>query len=335
MPAVFDSLVAHQGMSPSKAWRVTFIVPLICLIVCGLGMLFLCPDSPMGSWEDQAMLVRKNMEAHGMSSSGDVTPVGTPDRCGSDEEKNPGEERDVKVGDHEHPISRNEAMEFARGEVIVKPTLRDALHVCYSPQTIFHVATYACSFGGELAINAILSSYFKKNFPHLDQTKASNYAAIFGFLNFLNRPLGGVIADIIYNKCGRNLWLKKVWIVACGVLTGALLIVIGKVNPSEANGGNIGTLVGLVVVMAIFIEAGNGANFALVPHVHPSANGILSGLTGGGGNIGGIMFAVVFRFMHGGNDYAMGLWVIGIITIALNLAVCWIPPLPKGQIGGH
>jgi NNP family nitrate/nitrite transporter-like MFS transporter len=47
------------------------------------------------------------------------------------------------------------------------------------------------------------------------------------------------------------------------------------------------------------------------------------------------MFAVVFRFMHGGNDYAMGLWVIGIITIALNLAVCWIPPLPKGQIGGH
>ncbi|KAF4951140.1 hypothetical protein FGADI_7755 [Fusarium gaditjirri] len=335
MPAVFDSLVAHQGMSPSKAWRVTFIVPLICLIVCGLGMLFLCPDSPMGSWEDQAMLVRENMEAHGMSCSGDVTPVGTPDRCGSDEEKNPSKERDVKVGDHEHPISRNEAIEFARGEVIVKPTLRDTLHVCYSPQTIFHVATYACSFGGELAINAILSSYYKKNFPHLDQTKASNYAAIFGFLNFLNRPLGGVIADIIYNKCGRNLWLKKAWIVACGVLTGALLIVIGKVNPSEANGGGIGTLVGLIVVMAIFIEAGNGANFALVPHVHPSANGILSGLTGGGGNIGGIMFAVVFRFMHGGNDYAMGLWVIGIITIALNLAVCWIPPLPKGQIGGH
>src|SRR6478735_4922390 len=141
MPAVFDSLVANHGLTPSKAWRVTFIVPLICLIICGLGMLFLCPDSPMGSWEDQAMLVRKNMEAHGMSSSGDVTPVGTPDRCGSDEEKNPGEERDVKVGDHEHPISRNEAMEFARGEVIVKPTLRDALHVCYSPQTIFHVAT--------------------------------------------------------------------------------------------------------------------------------------------------------------------------------------------------
>ncbi|KAF5669218.1 mfs nnp nitrate nitrite transporter [Fusarium heterosporum] len=333
MPAVFDSLVAHQGMSPSKAWRVTFIVPLICLIVCGLGMLFLCPDSPMGSWDEQAFQVRKNMEAHGITSSGDVTPIPTPARSMVDEEKT--REKDVKIGDHEHSISRNEAVEIAQGEIVVKPTLREALPVTYSPQTIFHVATYACSFGGELAINAILSSYFKKNFPHLDQTKASNYAAIFGFLNFINRPLGGVIADILYNKCGRNLWLKKAWIVTCGVVTGALLIVIGKVNPSEANGGSIGSLVGLVVVMSIFIEAGNGANFALVPHVHPFANGILSGLTGGGGNIGGIMFAVVFRFMHGGNDYAMGLWVIGIITIALNLAVCWIPPLPKGQIGGH
>jgi NNP family nitrate/nitrite transporter-like MFS transporter len=25
--------------------------------------------------------------------------------------------------------------------------------------------------------------------------------------------------------------------------------------------------------MAIFLEAGNGANFSLVPHVHPHANG--------------------------------------------------------------
>ncbi|KAM5355754.1 hypothetical protein ACJ41O_002400 [Fusarium nematophilum] len=331
MPAVFDSLVAHRGLTPSKAWRVTFIVPLVCLIACGIGMLLLCPDSPSGSWDDQAEQIRKNLEAHGISSSGEVTPVGS----ASDEENSPGREKDVKVGDHEHSISRNEALEIAQGEVVVKPSLREALPVVYSPQTFFHVATYACSFGGELAINAVLSSYFKKNFPHLDQTKASNYAAIFGFLNFVNRPLGGVIADVLYNKFGRNLWLKKGWITVCGLLTGGLLILIGQVNPSEANGGNIGTLVGLIVLMSIFHEAGNGANFALVPHVHPFANGILSGLTGGGGNLGGILFAIIFRFMNQGKDFAKGFWVIGIIHIGLNLAVCWIPPLPKGQIGGH
>lgn len=335
MPAVFDSLVAHQGLTPSKAWRVTFIVPLICLVVCGVGMLLLCPDSPMGDWDDQARQVRKNMEAHGVSSSGDVTPARTVDRSGSDEENSPGSEKDVKVGDHEHSITRSEAFEIARGEIVVKPSLKEALPVLYSPQTFFHVVTYACSFGGELAINAVLSAYLKKNFPHLDQTKASNYAAIFGFLNFVNRPLGGVIADILYNKFGRNLWLKKGWITACGLLTGALLILIGKVDPAESNGGTVGTFVGLIVLMSVFHEAGNGANFALVPHVHPFANGILSGLTGGGGNLGGVAFAIIFRFMNHGKDFAKAFWVIGIIHIALNLAVCWIPPLPKGQVGGH
>jgi len=27
--------------------------------------------------------------------------------------------------------------------------------------------------------------------------------------------------------------------------------------------------------------------------------------------------------------------IIGIITIAVQLALCWIPPIPRGQIGGH
>ncbi|KAJ3473169.1 hypothetical protein NLG97_g10477 [Lecanicillium saksenae] len=94
-------------------------------------------------------------------------------------------------------------------------------------------------------------------------------------------------------------------------------------------------MVGLVTVMAIFHEAGNGANFALVPHVHPAANGVVSGVTGAGGNLGGVVFAIVFRFMDGGKGYAKAFWVIGVMHIALNLAVCWIPPLPKGQVGGR
>jgi hypothetical protein len=47
-----------------------------------------------------------------------------------------------------------------------------------------------------------------------------------------------------------------------------MCIVIGKVNSHDQN-----TMIGLVALMAIFLEAGNGANFSLVPHVHPHANG--------------------------------------------------------------
>lgn len=336
MPAVFDSLVASRGMSESEAWRVTFVVPLICLITCGLGMILLCPDTPTGSWEDREQHIRELIGSYG---KGSVSPIDSPgvfsEPPSRDEEKGSTSDGDPRGLAQKYSVSLAEAVSTAQGEVVTKPSLRDSASVIFSLQTLFHVATYSCSFGGELAVNSILSSYFKANFPHLDQTKASNYAAIFGFLNFVTRPLGGILADLLYNHFGRNLWMKKGWITVCGLLTGAMLIVVGKVNPAETNGHDIGTMVALIAIAAIFVEAGNGANFALVPHVHPSANGIVSGLTGGGGNLGGIIFAVIFRFMNDGKDYGSALWVIGAIHIGLNLAVCWIPPLPKGQVGGQ
>lgn len=50
MPAVYDSLVHHFGHSASEAWRITFVVPLICLIFCGVSLLALCEDTPTGNW---------------------------------------------------------------------------------------------------------------------------------------------------------------------------------------------------------------------------------------------------------------------------------------------
>jgi NNP family nitrate/nitrite transporter-like MFS transporter len=346
MPAVFDSFVHNHGMSEHKAWRVTFIVPLICLIACGVSMLLVCPETPVGKWNERAQRVEENLAALDSTDAsvvdvpGHITDRPSPSSpspsssSAKDEEKGEVADHNVRVLARNGSLSKEEAEATAHAEIVVKPSFKEMMAVLCSLQTVFHVTTYACSFGGELAINSILSAYYKKNFPHLDQTLAGNYASIFGFLNFITRPLGGIVADILYTRFGRNLWLKKGWITVCGLLTGGLLILIGQIDPSEANGGSISLMVGLISLMAIFHEAGNGANFALVPHVHPHANGILSGTTGGGGNLGGIVFAIIFRFMNSGKDYGMGLWVIGIIQVALNLAVCWIPPIPKGQIGG-
>jgi len=143
-----------------------------------------------------------------------------------------------------------------------------------------------------------------------------------------HRPLGGIIGDLLYNNFSQNLWLKKAWINFVGITSGVFLIAIGLTNPH-----NEGKMFGLIAGMAMFLEAGNGANFALVPHVHPHANGILSGTVGAVGNLGGVIFAILFRY-HGTN-YAASYWIMGIMMIALNLAVCWIKPLPKGQIGGR
>lgn len=55
---------------------------------------------------------------------------------------------------------------------------------------------------------------------------------------------------------------------------------IGVLNSKDQS-----TVFGLIAGMAIFIEAANGANFAYVPHVHPQANGVVSGFTGAFGNL--------------------------------------------------
>jgi NNP family nitrate/nitrite transporter-like MFS transporter len=332
MPAVYDSFV-RMGYAPGPAWRLTFIVPLIMIITTGCALLAFCPDTPMGKWNERHLHAQENLQSHiGTGAVVDV-PGGILDRAPSETEKSVEQDKKpepVHYGDHEVAISKDEMVETVQGEIVVKPTLKEAAKVLASLQTWFHILTYFCSFGGELAINSVLGAYYLKNFPYLQQTGASNWAAMFGFLNFVTRPLGGVVSDVLYNMGNRNLWLKKGWITTCGILTGILLIIIGRIDPH-----NQSTMIGLIALMAIFHEAGNGANFALVPHVHPFANGILSGLTGGGGNLGGVVFAIIFRFMGGGTDYAHAFWIIGIMHVAINLLVAWIPPLPKGQIGGR
>ncbi|TLS27556.1 hypothetical protein PpBr36_05396 [Pyricularia pennisetigena] len=353
MPAVFDSFVHRMGYTPGQAWRLTFIVPLVMIIVTGASLLLLCPDTPTGKWSERHMhaqqivsQVNNNTDATNQDKivdvPGSITDKG-PNMSNSSEgnsfvedKEKTNKEKDEQVGElldaEAGRVIKNDTA-VQNTDTIAKPTLGESLRVMASPQTLVHVLTYFCSFGGELAINAILSSYYLKNFPELGQTGASNYAAIFGFLNFITRPLGGVVSDLLYNAVGsgpRGLWLKKGWIHVCGVSTGALLILIGQLNPHHQP-----TMLGLVIFMAFFHEAGNGANFALIPHVHPHANGLVSGITGAGGNLGGVVFAVIFRFVGGGTGYATGFWIIGTVHIAINIATAWIKPLPKGQVGGY
>ncbi|KAI0470280.1 nitrate transporter [Xylaria cf. heliscus] len=336
MPAVFDSLKG-RGYDNGTAWRLTFIVPLIVIIATGVFMILLCPDTPTGKWSERHLHAEQNLESHGVVEQDGVI-VDIPGDITAKESFNASKysdseaEKQSKVHGYEREatLSEGEMVEITQGETVQKPTFGGALKVLASPQTIFHLITYLCSFGGELAINSILSAYYVKNFPHISSAYAANVSAIFGFLNFASRPLGGFVSDYLYKVTGRNLWAKKIWIVVCGVLTGAFLIVIGQLDPHR-----LPLMLGLVSLMALFLEGGNGANFGLIPHVHPQANGVVSGTAGAAGNLGGVIFSIIFRFMDNGTNYAKAFWVIGVITISLNLALCWVSPVPRGQIGGR
>lgn len=78
---------------------------------------------------------------------------------------------------------------------------------------------------------------------------------------------------------------------------------------------------------------GSGNLTILSPMLTRIFAGIISGVTGAAGNLGGIIFAIIFRY--NGKNYGKVFWIIGTVTIAINLFVSWIRPIPKGQIGGH
>lgn len=151
---------------------------------------------------------------------------------------------------------------------------------------------------------------------------------MFGLMNVVFRPLGGVVADVVYGYT-KSVWAKKVLLHSYAIITGAFLIAIGQIRSKD-----VGMLVGLIGVgMAFFLEGANGLTFAVVPHVRPEANGVVSGFVGACGNLGGIMFALVFRYFPA--DYNQALWIIGVVIMALQVATCWIPPVSRKQIGGR
>lgn len=279
MPAIFDSLVHDQHLSDHVAWRISFIVPFIIITATAIAMIICCPDTPAGKWSERHLHAQQSLAAHGIS--GNVVPikgeftdqsVASP-RSDSLSHNDTNEKIEFDATrkhpasfEHEAPISEQAMVDTARGEVVIKPSLKQTLAVVLSPQTLVTGGCYLCSFGAELAINSILGAYYVQNFPALGQTGSGRWAAMFGLLNLAFRPAGGVISDAIYARS--NVWGKKILIHTLGLIAGAFLIAIGVTDSHSKS-----TMFGLMAGMAFFLEAGNGANFSLVPHVHPHANG--------------------------------------------------------------
>jgi NNP family nitrate/nitrite transporter-like MFS transporter len=144
MPAIFDSLIAHQHLSAHVAWRVSFIVPFIIIVVIAMGIIFAGDDNPVGKWADRHQVIDNLVAA--TPAEGSLPDVTTDDMVKSDK-KDP--EGAIRVS---HAV-----VNAAEGEVIVAPTFKEAVGVLFSLQTLALAAPYACSFGES-------TSYIPANF---------------------------------------------------------------------------------------------------------------------------------------------------------------------------
>jgi NNP family nitrate/nitrite transporter-like MFS transporter len=273
MPAIYDSLVESRGLTPHQAWRVSYIAPFIIITAIALSMLFLCEDTPTGKWSERHLWAKETNDTAspadgnivdlntGTFSSGMTTPYNA---ATIDIEKKGTQSPQILDKD---TSAMGQIDSIFKQEIVVAPTRKEALNVALSLSTMALAIPYACSFGSELAINSILGSYYEKVFPHMGQTQTGQWAAMFGLLNVVFRPAGGLFGDMVY-RLTDNVWSKKLLLTFLGVSMGVFQLAIGLSNPSTE-----AAMFGLIAGLAFFLEASNGANFAVVPHVHPFANG--------------------------------------------------------------
>ncbi len=139
---------------------------------------------------------------------------------------------------------------------------------------------YFVTFGSELAVVSMLPFFFIDTFG-LDSRLAGLLAAGFAFMNLVARPAGGVISD----KFGR----KKTMLILIGGLAA------GYVTMSLINSAwPVVLAVAATMMCSFFVQAGEGAVFALVPLVKRRMTGQIAGMTGAYGNVGGVCFLTIF-----------------------------------------
>ncbi|KAI9498884.1 major facilitator superfamily domain-containing protein [Zychaea mexicana] len=282
MPAIYDGIAAHT--SNAIAWRVTFVVPAgICIVVAIINYFF-ATDTPHGDW-----LVLRRQEAEGQycdSSSSSITSIESPDQkmeigvaiVGTAEEVN--NIRGDKTNDDESIVDVKRNQSF--GE-----TMLTFGKVFCKPPVLIMIVHYACSLGAELAIDNVIGDVFREHY-NLAPSTAAYIGSVFGLMNLFSRVCGGLLSDYFAHRFHLPGRILAHFVLM--TLEGIFLI-----GFSFGLDTNMPTAIVLMIFFSFFVQAVCGSTFGIVPFVDPLNNGKVMGMVGAGGNIGGIVFNLMFR----------------------------------------
>ncbi|GAA5877159.1 hypothetical protein JCM16303_006186 [Sporobolomyces ruberrimus] len=332
MPAIFNSLVRNHDHDERVAWRLSFVVPCVLLLACGAAVLLLNDDTPTGPWATRNIDSRNIRRGSGdlstiRSTNSSLTVFGPPQAgSGVKHLKSMPSSADLEKG-ASSVVRRGSEATMLDDETFRQPqppqTFGSGLKDLACPQTFMLAAAYFSTFGTVLTVNSILVSWYITKFGW-DQTRAGNWAAMFGLLNIVARPFGGIVGDVLYRRLDerRGLLAKKFWLSGLCILGGVLSLLTGLLNLSSAP-----SFIVLISVLAFIVEAGNGACYALLPHVNPHINGLMGGVVGGSGNLGGIVLLSIARYA----STPQTVWIIGIFGISIGCIISLINPSVKNR----
>lgn len=143
--------------------------------------------------------------------------------------------------------------------------------------------SYLVTFGSELAVVSVLPLLFKDTFA-LSLAFAGFVGASFGSTTFFARPAGGGLSD----RFGR-----RPLMLACMFGTALGYFGMSFIGPKT------GVVFGVVVTIAcsLFVNAGNGAVYAMLPLIKRRLTGQIAGIVGAFGNVGGVLFLTLYSFV--------------------------------------
>jgi len=173
---------------------------------------------------------------------------------------------------------------------------------------------YMVTFGSELAVVSMLPLFFLDTFE-LSIVKAGMIASVFAGLNLVMRPAGGWISD----RFGRK---RSLVIIMAGLGVGYLFM--SFIDSSWT----VAAAVAVTVFCSIFVNAGNGAVFAVIPLVKRRLTGQIAGMAGAFGNVGGVAFLTVLSFAAPSVFFL----VIGGSAVVVLIAVLFFLEEPEGHM---
>jgi MFS transporter, NNP family, nitrate/nitrite transporter len=166
---------------------------------------------------------------------------------------------------------------------------------------------YAVTFGSELAVVSMLPFFFADTFG-LSPVLAGATASAFAFMNLVARPTGGLLSDRLGSRRRTLLAL-----LSCLGLGYALLAAVDGSWPVAA-------AVAAAMVCSFFVQAGEGATYAIVPLVKRRVSGQISGMVGAYGNVGALLFLTLL-LVSGPTVFFL---TIGASSVVAALACRWL-----------
>jgi NNP family nitrate/nitrite transporter-like MFS transporter len=142
---------------------------------------------------------------------------------------------------------------------------------------------YLVTFGSELAVVSMLALFFLDTF-HISEVFAGMLASGYAFMNLFARPGGGLLSD----RFGRK---RTLLFLLMGLAVGYL--VMSRID----SGWWIPLAVMATMACSFFVQAGEGAVFAMVPLIKRRMTGQIAGMVGAYGNVGAVSFLTVLSFV--------------------------------------